>query len=64
MNLYGYILETEYDMVISGYYLAVVHPEMSRGRLFACPRLDNEMLAIHTYELECDRARVAMDETF
>ena len=27
VNLYGYILETEYGMHVSGYYLAVVHPE-------------------------------------
>ena len=51
-------------MTISGYYLVVVHPEMSRGRLISCPRLDKEMLAIHEYEIECGRARVTLDETF
>ncbi len=60
MNLYGYILETEYDMEISGYYLAVVRPaELERGRLISCPRLLDEMLAIHQYEVECGRARLS-----
>ena len=59
MNLYGYILETEYDITISGYYLAVVHPEMERGRLISCPRLLDEMRAIHEYEIECGRANVS-----
>ena len=57
MNLYGYILETEYNMKIGGYYLAVVHPDLERGRLISCPRLENEMKAIHEYEIECGRAK-------
>jgi len=46
-------------MEISGYYLAVVHPEMSQGRLISCPRLYNEMRATHEYEIECGRANVS-----
>ena len=60
VNLYGYILETEYDMEISGYYLAVVHPEFERGRLISCPRLEHEMNLVHEYEMECGRARVSL----
>jgi hypothetical protein len=56
VNLYGYVLETEYNMKIAGYYLVVVHPEMTAGRLIKCPRLHDEMLAIHEYEIECGRA--------
>ena len=59
MNLYGYILETEYGMTISGYYLAVVHPEIERARLISCPRLFDEMIAIHEYEIECNRATLS-----
>ena len=46
-------------MAISGYYLAVVYPEMERGRLISCPRLHDEMLAIHQYEIECGRANAS-----
>ena len=59
MNFYGYILETEYDMRTSGYYLAVVHPEMERGRLITCPRMEYEMKLIHDYEIECGISETA-----
>ena len=61
VNLYGYILETEYGMTISGYYLVMVHPEIESGRLISCPRLLDEMIAIHQYEIECGRANVSKD---
>ena len=56
MNLYGYILETEYGMRVGGYYLAVVHSESERPHLIKCPRMDAEMRAVHDYEIECGRA--------
>ena len=58
MNLYGYALETEYDMRVAGYYLAQVHPDGDAPRLISCPRMDDEMRAIHAYEIQwhCGRA--------
>jgi len=59
VNLYGYILETEYGMTISGYYLAMVHPEIESGKLISCPKLLDEMRALHQYEIECGRANAS-----
>ena len=56
MNLYGYILETEYGMSVAGYYLAQVHPDGDAPRLISCPRMDAETQAIHNFEIECGRA--------
>jgi len=56
VNLYGYILEQEYDMSVAGYYLAQVHPDGDAPRLISCPRMDAEMRAIHNFEIECGRA--------
>ena len=55
LNLYGYILEQDYDMKVVGYYLAVVHPDIEKGRLISCPRMDREMHLIAEYEHECGR---------
>ena len=62
VNLYGYILETEYGMTVSGYYLAVVHPELTQARLISCPKLFDEMTAMHQYEIECGRANVSTSD--
>ena len=48
--------EKEYGMEVTGYYLAVVHPESPGPRLISCPRLAAELRAIHQYEMECGRA--------
>ena len=56
VNLYGYILESEYAMTVAGYYLAVCHPENDGPQLIRCPRMDLEMNAIHAYEMQCGRA--------
>jgi hypothetical protein len=56
VNLYGYILEQEYDMKVAGYYLAQVHPDGEAPRLISCPRMEAEMRAIHAYEVQCGRA--------
>ena len=60
VNLYGYILQTEYGMTVGGYYLAVVHPELEEGRLIQCPRMDTEMALMHQYEIECGRASASI----
>ena len=56
VNLYGYVLESEYDMKVAGYYLAVVHPDSAGPRLIECPRMGAEIQSIHRYETECGRA--------
>ena len=56
LNLYRYILETEYGLAVSGMYLAVVHPELLSPRLMEVPRLDAEMHALHEFETEHGRA--------
>ena len=58
VNLYGWILEQHYDFKVSGYYLAVVHPEIEKGRLISCPRMDQEMALVVEYEQECGRAKL------
>lgn len=56
LNLYRYILETEYAHDVAAMYLAVVHPEQSLPRLVEVPRLDAEMRALHDFEIEHGRA--------
>ena len=56
VNLYKYIIETEYRLFVSGMYLAVVHPELSSPRLIQVPNLDAEMHALQEYEIEQGRA--------
>ena len=56
LNLYRYVLETEYAGDVSAMYLAVVHPEQPLPRLIEVPRLDEEMRALHDFEIEQGRA--------
>ena len=67
LNLYRYILETECAFDVSGMYLAVVHPEQPLPRLIEVQRLDEEMRALHEYEIEQGRAvasAVSLDSPF
>lgn len=59
LNVYRYLLESEYGFTVSGMFLAVVHPESEAPRLIACPRMQAEVDAIVEYEIECGRARAA-----
>ena len=56
LNLYRYILETEYAHDVAAMFLAVVHPEQPVPRLVEVPRLDAEMRALHEHEIEQGRA--------
>ncbi len=58
LNMYRYILETEYGLDVSRMMLAVVHPDIS-PRLIDVPRLDAEVQAIHEFEIEHGRADVS-----
>ncbi len=59
LNVYRYILESEYGMAVSSMLLAVVHPESEAPRLIACPRMQAEVEAMVEYEIECGRAKAA-----
>ena len=56
LNLYRYIVETEYAHNVSGMFLAVVHPDQPSPRLIEVPRLEAEMRALHDFEIEQGRA--------
>ena len=67
LNMYRYILETEYGLDVSRMMLAVVHPQAGLPRLVDVPRLDAESQAIHDFEIEHGRADVSsarMDTAF
>lgn len=51
LNLYAYILETEYGMAVSSIYLAVVHPTQVKPRVIEVPRLPNEIRDLVSYEI-------------
>ena len=59
LNVYRYMLESEYGYRVSAMWLAVVHPENEAGRLIQCPRMDAELDAMVDFEIECGRARSA-----
>ena len=66
LNMYRYVLETEYDLDVSRMMLAVVHPEAGSPRLVDVPRLNADIHAIHDFEIEHGRADVSarMDTVF
>ena len=59
LNMYRYVLETEYGLDVSRMMLAVAQPCLTLPRLVEVPRLDAEVRAIHEFEIEHDRADVS-----
>ena len=59
LNVYRYMLESEYGYRCSSMWLAVVHPDNDQPRLISCPRMDAEIAAIVDFEFECGRAKAA-----
>ena len=43
LNLYRYILESEYGLSVSGMYLGIAHPLRSRPLCLEIPRLETEI---------------------
>ena len=43
LNIYRFILETEYSMRVKAMYLAQVHPSIATGRLVGVPAMDDEL---------------------
>ena len=59
LNMYRYVLETEYGLDVSRMMLAVVHPDAGSPALVDVPRLEAEIQAIHDLEIEHGRAHVS-----
>ena len=56
LNLYAYMLESEYDGIrVSGMFLGVAHPT-AQPRVIEVPRLDAEMRALVDHEICSGRA--------
>ena len=56
LNLYAYILESEYGYEVGGMYLAVVSSLAQRPRCIEVPRMGREIAIIVQSEIECGRA--------
>ena len=59
LNMYRYVLETEYGLDVSRMLLAVVHPDAGSPALVDVPRLEAEIHAIHDFEIAHGRADVS-----
>ena len=56
LNMYRYILESEYGFTVSAMYLAVVHPSLTSPRVIAVPRMQEEIELIEAHEIQLGRA--------
>ena len=56
LNLYAFMLESEYGFVVSIMFLAVAHPLRARGAIIEVPRLDSEIRALVEHEIADGRA--------
>ena len=56
VNLYRFILETEYSMIVGQMFLAICHPELLMPRLLEVPALDVEVNALVGHEIAEGRA--------
>ena len=56
VNLYRYVLESEYSMSVGSMFLAICHPDLLVPRLVEVPRLDNEVNYLVENEIAQGRA--------
>ena len=56
LNLYRFVLESEYALRVSSMWLAVVHPSLAQPRLVEVPTLSQEVQAILDHEISNGRA--------
>ena len=56
VNLYRYILESEYSMSVGSMFLALCHPDLPAARLVEVPRVDDEVSALVEHEIAQGRA--------
>ena len=59
LNLYRFVLETEYGHQVSHMFLGIVHPSAAGPRLVSVPRLEMEIEALVAYETDAGRAQNA-----
>ena len=66
INIYAYFLKTEYGIFVSKHWLALVHPSLPFPRLIEVPPMDEEVAAIHDFQIECGCAHEsqALDTSF
>ena len=56
LNLYRYMLESEYGLIVSKMYLGVVHPSRRLPQVLEVPRLEAEIAEVVEYEIELGSA--------
>ena len=56
LNLYAYILSTEYGMPVNSMLLGIVHPDRDKGQLLSVPCLREEVESIVEHERTLGRA--------
>jgi hypothetical protein len=56
LNIYRYILETEYGLEVDGMYLGVFHPSETRPMAVIIPRLEKEVELLVAHEQAAGRA--------
>ena len=57
LNLYAYILSTEYGMPVNSMLLGIVHPDRDKGQLLSVSCLRDEVESIVEHERTLGRAR-------
>ena len=56
LNLYRYMLESEYGLIVSKMYLGVVHPSRLLPQVLEVPRLEADMAELVEHEIELGTA--------
>ncbi len=51
LNLYRYMLESEYGLIVNKMYLGVVHPSRLLPQVLEVPRLEAEIAELVEYEI-------------
>ena len=59
MNVYRYMLESEYSLSVAGMLLCVVHPSLAKGKVLEVPRMDDEVALIVRDQVSRGLARCA-----
>jgi ATP-dependent exoDNAse (exonuclease V) beta subunit len=59
LNLYAFILESEYGLEVSKLFLGVVHPDLAKARCMEVPRLHEDIDMLYEHETKNGRAGVA-----
>ena len=60
VNMYRFILESEYAMIVDSMWLGLVHPNLATPRLVKVPRMNAETTALLEHEIYSGRAAPSM----